>query len=79
MREKFCGLLDVEKTFTIFATSALKVLPLLKVFIEKTFIKNPQKTTKLFSHVAFFGYGISQIPRKLCYNIYVYYTLERPN
>ena len=49
-----------RENFHGFASSVLKVLPLLKAFVENTFTvhQNSEKTTKVFSHVAFVVYGM---------------------
>ena len=45
-----------RESFHGFVSSVLKVLPLLKAFVEKTFAIH-RKATKLFSREAFVGYG----------------------
>ena len=49
-----------EKTYAVFALSVLKVLPLLKAFVGKTFAihRKSTKNAKLFSSVALVVYGI---------------------
>ena len=53
---------NIGITFAVYASSVLKVLPLLKAFIGKTFMihRKSTKTAKLFSHVAFVIYSMSQ-------------------
>ena len=50
-----------SENFYGFTSSVLKVLPLLKAFVEKTFVihQKSAKTVKLFSHVASVIYGIT--------------------
>ena len=58
---QFTGFLPiVGKAFAVFASSVLKVLPLLKVFIGRTFTihQKSAKTTKLFFQVVFVVYDM---------------------
>ena len=59
-REKFRGLLECRENFRGFTSSVLKVLPLFKVFVGKTFAIHQKsvKTAKLFYRVALIVYGI---------------------
>ena len=64
MREKLCSFTgfhaNVGETYAAFV---LKMLPLFKAFVGKTFAfhQNSAETVKLFSHIAFVVNGISWI------------------
>ena len=63
MRESFEVYRIPSKCRESFHGFVLKVLPLLKVFIEKTFVAYQKfaKTAKLFSRIAFVAYGTSKV------------------